>query len=74
MTLLSSPAQTDLIQDVDFLLVYKARDLQALKADGLLGLAPNSPSSHPYDTLVTDMYRQNMIERNIFSIFLGYPN
>lgn len=52
-------------------MIYYALDLASLRADGLLGLAPNAPSDHPYDTLVTDMYNQNMIARNIFTLYLA---
>lgn len=71
MSLLSNPTKYDIISQVDFLLIYLARDLASLKADGLLGLAPNAPSDHPYETLVTDMHRQKMIEKNLFSLYLG---
>ena len=56
MTLLSSPTEYDIVNKVDFLLVYKAEDLGSLRADGLLGLAPNAPQDHPYDTLVMEMF------------------
>ena len=69
--MVKDPTQFDIIEDVEFLLVYMAEDLEALKADGLLGLAPNAPSDHPYDTLVTDMYNQGMIRDNVFSMYLA---
>ena len=63
-----------MINNVDFLLVHYAQDLESLQADGLLGLAPNAPPDHPYNTLVQDLYDNGVIDKNMFSLYLAYEH
>jgi hypothetical protein len=52
-------------------MVYLAIDLDTIVADGLVGLAPNSPNDHPNPTLVTTLYNNGVIDRNMFSLYLA---
>jgi hypothetical protein len=52
-------------------MVYHAQDLDSIVADGLVGLAPNSPNDHPNPTFVTTLYDQGVIGRNMFSLYLA---
>jgi hypothetical protein len=72
MSLLPNPSQNDILSQVSFLNVHRAFDLSALQTDGLLGLAPNAPPDHPYETLVYELYSQKLIERNMFSLYLAH--
>lgn len=55
-------------------MVYHAIDLDSIVADGLVGLAPNSPSDHPNPTIVSALYDHGVIGRNMFSIFLAHTD
>jgi hypothetical protein len=72
VSFIREPTKYEIVTDQDFLLVSKAKDLEALRADGLIGLAPNSPSDHPYNTLVQTMFEQKLISKNVFSVYLGH--
>jgi hypothetical protein len=47
-----SPAPDQIATEVNFLMVYMAKDMTAILADGLLGLAPNAPPDFPTKTLL----------------------
>ncbi|OMJ84768.1 hypothetical protein SteCoe_14021 [Stentor coeruleus] len=57
-------------EDMKFILVSQSSDLDGLAADGLVGLAFNSLSDG-YPVFVEVLYEQNVIEKPVFSFYLG---
>ena len=64
------PLPTQVSDDVRFLLIYEAEDLNTLKQDGLVGLAPGSVNEGQ-KTLLESMYEQGQLRDHIFSLYLG---
>jgi len=52
----ANPAKKQVARDVKFLVVFTAKNMTSLVADGLLGLAPKAPPSYPAKTLLEEMY------------------
>ena len=71
VTFVAQPSGQEAMYDVQFLLVHYAEELGNLLADGLMGLAPNAPSDHPYDTLLEELYKNDIIASKMFSLYLA---
>ena len=68
------PSKEGQAQDVNFLSVYKAKDLSTLESDGLLGLSPRTTrtgySGYEMHLLVTELQKDGVIDRAIFAVYL----
>jgi hypothetical protein len=58
------------VKGQEFVLVYEDEDMQGTRADGILGMA-FPKLSDGYDPLVYNMVKAGLIEKPVFSIFIG---
>ena len=64
------PQSHQLTNDVRFLLIFEAENLNTLNQDGLVGLAPGSINKNQ-KPLTQVMYEQGQLRDNVFSMYLG---
>ena len=71
ISFLPSPNSGQIGQNIDFLMVTRADDLDNLLSDGLIGLGPSTPAGRQYTTLLQQFYNQNLISHNMFTMLLA---
>ena len=58
------------MQDFRFLAVDKTSDLNSLKADGVLGLAPSSQGTRS-PLFIDELYQNGIIDNRIFAFYMA---
>ena len=65
------PSDRQIARNIDFVSVFKAENLGNLVSDGVLGMAPSAPVGSKADIFVNELFKQNVIGKNIFSLYFG---
>ena len=67
------PLPSQVSDQIRFLLIYSAENLNTLNQDGLVGLAPSSIDPNQ-KTLLEEMFEQGQLRDMMFSLYLGLPD
>jgi len=51
--------------------VFNSKGLDNLVSDGVLGMAPTTPPGSKADILVSELFKQNVIGKHMFSLYFG---